>query len=444
MEQTPSSQQGTETLSQQGNETLLLATQDDVILAGPEPLSYYLHQVPNNASNSKFLGPLKGSWQAWEFAGKIDRELESNMRTFKQFIIEGLGFFGNDAMKFYVGMIGKNETHAFPTIVAICITKQSYPSSEDLKRLYYDFPAWTSRNDRYNLPHTVGFMILALHGDLTGFLLDGFYPDIDASGTSLEPLNSNVIRAWQDYTSRKKSETTASPLKPSGTSNPPSKPSGHPVDQTNLNTSQNLEQLTSKPKKDQIIPSQSKTPFLKSETDKKEGKIAYPLINPPNYFPKIFLPLTYTSGYKEFFRPRIWSLDPASELEWSHIKSRIEMLIRHTPASSKGKSTPIVIIQGFIVGPMERLRYPTVLINSNSPAYARELQKAIIRSTILDGTQFKTLIVEGPIDTDPVETEGLVGVKDDNTSVATFRDLWSRWSESKRRKGMKQAEVTEV
>jgi len=93
----------------------------------------------------------------------------------------------------------------------------------------------------------------------------------------------------------------------------------------------------------------------------------------------------------------IWKLTSEQQEEWEHIKNRIEMLIRRTPASSKGKSTPIVVIQGYLIGTTKLESHPNVVIYSNSPPYSSQLQKAIRKSTILDGSKFKVMVAEAPI-----------------------------------------------
>lgn len=386
-------------------------------------MSIYGLPNPNVNSDLELLGTLGGPWQAWDFVGKIDGEFIATLNAFKQFINEGLRFIHAD--RFYIGMFGTVKQNARPTIVAMCFTKQTRLSLGELKKLYEDFPNWTTRYDRYQVPHIAGFMILVLHGDISGFSLD------EAPPTPLEHLTPGVMRAWQGYSSSKKSQIITSQLESPRTSNQQPRTVDPQPQQPNPHTGQESEQSVSEGLQDRTTSSHHE-----KDANREQRKILHPPINPPNYFPKVFSPITHTSRYKKLFRPRIWPLplDPDSQREWQYIKTRIELLVCRTPASSKGKSTPIVIIQGFVVGPTERLRFPTVLICSNSLHYAYELQKAIEKNSILDGKNFRTLIADGPVNTGQIETTGLPKAGDNNISGSYFAEIMDIWLDRPRRK----------
>jgi len=86
---------------------------------------------------------------------------------------------------------------------------------------------------------------------------------------------------------------------------------------------------------------------------------------------------------------------------WKELRPQIDGIVCRTPTLSKNETTPIVLLHGFMAGHGREDAVPTVVIMCRSAAYAKQIEKEICDSGLLDRYKFRMKILDGPIDTDP-------------------------------------------
>ncbi|KAJ3542397.1 hypothetical protein NM208_g4113 [Fusarium decemcellulare] len=79
----------------------------------------------------------------------------------------------------------------------------------------------------------------------------------------------------------------------------------------------------------------------------------------------------------------LWSLDGQYQTVWGQIAPQLDGIVGRTPHTCNGRPSPVVMLHGYFVGISKDNAQPAVIICTNSPSYAKALERTVKRSGVL-------------------------------------------------------------